>query len=78
MSARPYDDPLYRRNRARILGSSPPCVRCGMPATTVDHRVPLAAGGTHDAANLQPMCKRCNSSKADRMSSHRSRRLYRR
>ncbi len=30
---------------------------------TVDHRIPLAKGGTWEQDNLQPMCHSCNSSK---------------
>lgn len=31
---------------------------------TVDHIVPLVAGGTHDAANLQVLCRSCNGRKS--------------
>jgi len=32
-------------------------------ATEVDHIVPLRAGGTNDAENLQALCKSCHSRK---------------
>jgi 5-methylcytosine-specific restriction endonuclease McrA len=37
------------------------CHWCGRYATTVDHVVPLAIGGSHDLANLVPACQPCNS-----------------
>jgi 5-methylcytosine-specific restriction protein A len=39
---------------------------CGRRATTADHVVPLARGGTKELANYQAMCQPCNSSKRDR------------
>lgn len=44
------------------------CAYCRvMPADTVDHVVPLILGGTNFEGNLVPACRRCNSSKADRL-----------
>ena len=34
---------------------------CTNPATTVDHVIPLAYGGTNDRANLRASCHACNS-----------------
>ena len=34
---------------------------------TVDHIVPLCAGGKNDANNLQALCKRCNSRKGGKV-----------
>lgn len=47
------------------------CAACKAPETlfevlTVDHIVPLVAGGTNDPSNIQPLCLRCNSSKGAR------------
>ncbi|WP_363326415.1 HNH endonuclease signature motif containing protein [Haloactinopolyspora sp.] len=60
----------WRRARAALAGIDR-CARCGergSPANplTADHVVPVARGGTDDASNLQVLCRRCNSSKADR------------
>lgn len=44
-----------------------PCAWCGAPSNSIDHIVPLVRGGTNDASNLQPMCRRCNSKKGDRI-----------
>lgn len=51
----------------RIYGQR--CVGCNQPFPflTVDHKVPLSKGGTNDPDNLQPLCKRCNSSKYDKI-----------
>jgi hypothetical protein len=32
-----------------------------------DHKVPLRAGGIHDAKNFQPLCTACNSKKSDQL-----------
>jgi 5-methylcytosine-specific restriction endonuclease McrA len=53
----------WRRQRARILAENPVCQYCGGPATTVDHVIPLARGGTDDLANLVPACAVCNGRK---------------
>lgn len=40
------------------------CVNCPSEHNlTVDHKIPLAKGGTWDIDNLQLMCQSCNSSK---------------
>jgi hypothetical protein len=44
-----------------------PCIGCGKPSNTIDHIIPLSKGGTNDPSNLQPMCSRCNSRKADKV-----------
>lgn len=43
------------------------CVRCERKGGRLskDHIVPLFLGGTDDIANLQPLCRRCNSSKGE-------------
>lgn len=63
----PYRDPAYRRNRLAVLAGSPRCalrlVCDGARATTVDHVISLARGGSSAITNLQPACVACNSSK---------------
>ena len=63
----PYKDPVYRANRQAILAGRPRCVLrivCdGAVATTADHILALARGGTSTLANLQPACLPCNSAK---------------
>jgi len=47
--------------------SSGKCYYCGdtfRPADlTMDHKIPLARGGTSDRINLVPCCKECNNKK---------------
>lgn len=43
------------------------CAYCSGPCETVDHVVPLIRGGTNFEGNLTPACRRCNSSKCDRL-----------
>lgn len=46
------------------------CVECGEanPALlTVDHRIPVAFGGTGEPDNLRTLCRGCNSSKGARL-----------
>ncbi len=40
-----------------------PCAYCGGVATSVDHIVPLSAGGEHGYTNLVGACEFCNKSK---------------
>ena len=75
---------LEHRRRARLLANGKffitekfliklyqsPCVGCGETKNiTQDHVIPIARGGTHSEGNLQPMCKKCNSSKKDKFMS---------
>ena len=55
------DDLTYRRNRLTLLADNPPCYRCGKPADTADHIVPVFQGGGNELENLRPACRRCNS-----------------
>lgn len=48
------------------------CVICGRRegegvAMEIDHFVPVARGGTNDAANLRLLCRLCNRAKSDQM-----------
>jgi 5-methylcytosine-specific restriction endonuclease McrA len=54
---RDYDNPTWIANRRVVLTREPNCRVCGEPATVVDHITPLRDGGTHDLANLRPLCK---------------------
>jgi len=47
----------------QFLRSFPMCMACGGIATSVDHVIPLRAGGTHDEWNLQSLCQSCHNSK---------------
>lgn len=44
---------VLRRDRHR-------CVRCGLPAVTVNHITARALGGTDEMSNLESLCRRCH------------------
>ncbi|MGY2036604.1 HNH endonuclease [Nocardia gipuzkoensis] len=39
------------------------CQKCGRPGRDVDHKDNIAAGGTHDDANLWVLCEDCHKAK---------------
>lgn len=45
------------------------CAICGelltVESVTLDHKIPLAEGGTNHPLNIQPLCSLCNSGKSD-------------
>jgi 5-methylcytosine-specific restriction protein A len=47
--------------RRRVLDEAGwACELCGNPASEVDHRIPLALGGTDDRWNLRAVCRTCH------------------
>ena len=47
------------------------CLACGSgESLSLDHATPLAKGGDNSPANLQTLCKRCNSAKGDTTKSY--------
>ena len=56
-------DATVEQRQARIDYYGGKCYICGADYEAVDHVIPLAKGGSNWAANLRPICKRCNSSK---------------
>jgi 5-methylcytosine-specific restriction enzyme A len=64
-------DASWRALRLVVLAEEPLCRACEAEgrveaATVVDHVVPLRAGGTHQRANLQPLCAACHGVKTAR------------
>lgn len=54
----------WLRKRQQILDrDNHTCVYCGAPATTVDHVVAAAHGGSDSNDNLVAACKDCNEAK---------------
>lgn len=64
---RGYNTSEYRALRAQLLNQPDAhCADCGaITDLTVDHRIPLARGGTNHPSNVQVLCRPCNSRKAD-------------
>lgn len=71
-TARERYDRAYDRNRLRVLHEEHVCHICGRPVDktlsgrdplgpSIDHLIPVAAGGTHDRANLRLAHQRCNN-----------------
>ena len=58
----------YKARRLEVLARDQwTCFYCQMPATTVDHVIPIIQGGDPIAYdNLVSCCSRCNSSKGSR------------
>ena len=40
--------------------------KCGKPANTIDHVIPIARGGAHSIDNVVPACGFCNCSKGNK------------
>ncbi|MFE4174913.1 HNH endonuclease [Streptomyces sp. NPDC056909] len=61
---------LSSRIRAQVLALQR-CAQCGKTPLEdqvklcVDHKIPVAWGGSDDISNLQPLCEECNSGKRD-------------
>ena len=68
-------DAAWQQRRSRYLRTHHHCAMCGQMATHVDHILPLAMGGTHDDANLQPLCASCHSRKTATIDSTFARRM---
>jgi 5-methylcytosine-specific restriction endonuclease McrA len=53
------------------------CLACGTAERIeVDHVVPVVRGGTHELANVQPLCRSCNAAKGARATDYRVKALY--
>jgi len=49
------------------------CLRCGsLNNISIDHIVPVSVGGLNIIDNLQPLCKKCNSSKGKKTKDYRN------
>ena len=58
-----HDERVFQVNRSILLADSPPCSYCGASATSADHILARARGGSHDLDNLTAACHRCNCEK---------------
>lgn len=51
----------WQRLRIWWLRRHPLCVFCDDAASVVDHKLPLAQGGTNEQHNLRSCCDRCHN-----------------
>ena len=59
-----YGSKEWQRVRYLVLNANPFCVVCRIPATLVDHIIPIRDGGDRlNLNNLQPMCSKCHAIK---------------
>jgi 5-methylcytosine-specific restriction endonuclease McrA len=70
--AKEHDSSEWAKARAHAKTVLPPqCTSCGKHLEgndwTIDHIIPVNAGGTHDLHNLQSMCRSCNGAKQDKV-----------
>lgn len=74
--------PYHRRaplsRRAVFLRDGGQCQYCGRRAESIDHVVPRSKGGPHAWENVVAACRRCNTSKRDRLLEDTGMRLRRR
>lgn len=49
------------------------CLKCGTnEKISIDHIIPVSKGGKDETLNLQPLCRRCNSSKGSKIIDYRN------
>ena len=74
--------PFRRRTalnrRAVFARDGSRCQYCSGPAESIDHVVPRSRGGEHIWENVVAACRRCNTSKRDRLLSETTMTLRRR
>lgn len=61
-----YTNDWLRLRDQILLRDGRVCHYCGQTATTADHRIPKARGGSSLPENLVAACVSCNSAKRDR------------
>lgn len=73
----PYPRQTALTRRAVFHRDAHACQYCGGAAESIDHVVPRSRGGAHVWENVVAACRRCNSSKGDRLLSETAMRLTR-
>ncbi len=63
----PYRVNMALNRRAVFIRDGFRCQYCGGPAESIDHVIPRARGGQHSWDNVVAACRKCNSSKEDRL-----------
>ena len=71
----PYQRTVPLNRRAIFTRDDNTCQYCGRPAESIDHVHPRSRGGQHEWGNVVASCRRCNTTKGDRLLSECSHRL---
>lgn len=71
----PYQRTVPLNRRAVFTRDDHTCQYCGRPAESIDHVHPRSRGGRHEWNNVVASCRRCNTTKGDRLLSECSHRL---
>ena len=73
----PYHRTVPLNRRAIFTRDHNTCQYCGRQAESIDHLHPRSRGGRHEWTNVVASCRRCNTTKGDRLLSECSHRLRR-
>ena len=71
----PYQRTVPLNRRAIFTRDDHACQYCGRPAESIDHVHPRSRGGQHEWNNVVASCRRCNTTKGDRLLSECNHRL---
>lgn len=73
----PYRREVPLSRRAVFARDQGRCQYCGKAAESLDHVLPKSRGGAHEWSNVVACCRRCNTTKGDRLLSESSFKLAR-
>ncbi len=68
----PYQRTAPLNRKAIFARDHGRCQYCGSPAESIDHVIPRSRGGEHTWTNVVACCRRCNTTKANRLLSEGS------
>lgn len=71
----PYQRTVPLNRRAIFTRDDSTCQYCGRAAESIDHVHPRSRGGQHEWENVVASCRRCNTTKGDRLLSECTHRL---
>lgn len=71
----PYQRTVPLNRRAIFTRDNSTCQYCGRAAESIDHVHPRSRGGRHEWENVVASCRRCNTTKGDRLLSECNHRL---
>lgn len=71
----PHQRTVALNRRAIFTRDNHTCQYCGRAAESIDHVHPRSRGGGHEWGNVVASCRRCNTTKGDRLLSECSHRL---